>query len=58
MFLGWRVILNDPVGAELRSGLIDLVVKVVCLGCQYLGCVGGVGGDVRVFLRVGAFVLV
>ena len=29
-FVGWRVISNDPVGVESRSGLIGLVVKVVC----------------------------
>ena len=51
------MISNDPVGAESKSGLICLVVKVVCLGCQHLGCVGGVGGDVRDFFRVGVLVL-
>jgi hypothetical protein len=32
-FVGWRDISNDSVGAESRSGMIGLVVKVVCLGC-------------------------
>jgi len=58
LFLGWRVISNDPVDAELRSGFIDLVVKEVCLGSQLLGCVGGVEGVVRGFLRVVVLVLV
>ena len=58
LFLGWRVTSSDPVGAEFRSGFIGLVVKVVCLGFQPLGCVGGVGGDVRDFLRVLVLVLV
>ena len=49
LFLGWRVISNYLVGAESRSGVIGLVVKVMCLGSQPLGCVRGVGGDVRVF---------
>ena len=49
LFLGWRVISNDSVGTESISGFIGLVMKVVCLGCQPLGCVGGVGGDVRGF---------
>jgi hypothetical protein len=58
LFLRWRVISNDPVGAESRSGFIGLVVKVVCLGFQPLGCVGGVGGYVRDFFRVLVLVLV
>ncbi len=49
LFWGLRVISNDPVGTESRSGFIGLVVKVVCLGFQPLGCMGGVGGDVRGF---------
>ena len=51
LFLGWRVISNDLVGTESRSGFISLVVKVVCLGFHPLGCVGGVEGDVRGFFR-------
>ena len=42
-FLGWWVISNDPVGTESRSGFIGIVVKVVCLGFQPLGCGGGSG---------------
>jgi len=42
-FVGWSVISNDPVGAGSRSGLIGLVVKVVCLRCQLLGRGGGMG---------------
>ena len=57
-FVGWCVISNLPVGMASRSGLIGLVVYVVCRGCHPLGCTGGKGGDVRVFLRVGAFVVV
>ena len=52
LFLGWRVISNDPVGTESRSEFIGLVVKVVCLGIQPLGCEGGVGGVVRGFFRI------
>ena len=54
LFLGWRVISNEPVGKESRSGFIGFVVKVACLGIQPLGCLGGggVGGDVRGFFRV------
>ncbi len=40
-----------------RSGLIGFVVNVVCRGCHPSGCFGGMGGVVRVFLRVGAFVV-
>ena len=32
LFLGWRVISNDPVGMESISGFIGVVVKVVSLG--------------------------
>ena len=46
------MILNDPVGAESISGLICLEVNVVCLWCQPLDFVGGVGGVARGFLRV------
>ncbi len=58
LFLGWRVISNDPVGTESRPGFIGLVVKVVCLGFHPLGCKGGVRGAVRVFFRVLVLVLV
>ena len=51
---GWRVISNDPVVTESMSGLFGLVVKVVCLGCQLLGCGGEVGGFVIFFFRMGA----
>ena len=39
LFLGWRMISNDPDGRESRFGFIGLVVKVVCLRFQPLGCV-------------------
>ncbi len=42
-------------GIASRSGLIGFVVNVVCRGCHPSGCFGGVGGVVRVFLRVGSF---
>ena len=42
-------------GIASRSGLIGVVVNVVRRGCHLSGCLGGVGGVVRVFLRVGAF---
>ena len=58
LFLGWRVISYDPFGTESRSGLIGFVMKVMCLGLQPLGCVGGVVGDVRGFLRVLVLVVV
>ena len=58
LFLGWRVISNDPVGTESRSRFIVLVVKVVCLGFQPLGCEGGEGGVVRGFFRIFVLVLV
>ncbi len=58
LFAGWCVISNTPVGMASMSGLIGLVVYVVCRGCHPLGCTGGNGGDVRVFLRVSAFVVV
>ena len=48
------MISKEPVGAEFRSGLIVLVVKVVCLGCRLLVCGDGIGGDVRVFFVMGA----
>ena len=50
LFLGRRMSSNDPVAADSRYGFNGLVVKVECLGCQILGCVGGVGGVVRGFL--------
>ena len=63
LFLGWRVISNEPVGIESRSGFVGFVVKVVCLGIQPVGCLGGgvgggVGGDVRGLFRVRGLVLV
>ena len=48
------MISKDPVGMESRSRLIGYVVKVVCLGCQPLVCVGGIGGVVRILFRIGA----
>ena len=48
------MISNDPVVTESMSGLFGLVVKVVCLGCQLLGCGGEVGGFVIFFFRMGA----
>jgi hypothetical protein len=36
------------------SGLMGVVVNVVCLGCQTRGCCLGAGGAVRTFFRVGA----
>jgi hypothetical protein len=44
----------DPVGMELRSGLIGRVVNVVCLGCHPRDCGVGKGGEVLTFLRIGA----
>ena len=58
LLLGWRVISNDPFGTKSRYGFIGLVVKVLCLGYHPSGCVGGVGGVVRGFLRVLVLVLV
>ena len=53
------MISNEPDGTESRYGFIGLVVKVVCLGFQPLGCVEGVGGVVRgFFFRVLVLVLV
>ncbi len=57
MLFGWCVISYFPVGMASRSGFIGFVVNVVCRGCHPSGCLGGVGGVVRVFLRVGAFVV-
>ncbi len=54
---GWCVISYAPVGIASRSGLIGFVVYVVCSGCHPPGRFGGAGGVVRVFLRVGAFVV-
>ncbi len=56
--VGWCVISNVLVGVASRSGFIGIVVYVVCHGCHPPGCFGGRGGDVRVFLRVGAFEVV
>ncbi len=57
MLFGWCVISYAPVGMASRSGLIGFVVNVVHRGCHPSGCFGGMGGVVRVFLRVGAFVV-
>ncbi len=57
MLFGWCVISYAPVGMASRSGLIGFVVYVVCRGCQPSGGFGGMGGVVRFFFRVGAFVL-
>ena len=57
VLFGWCVISYAPVGMASRSGFIGFVVNVVCRGCHPSGCFGGVGVVVRVFLRVGAFVL-
>ncbi len=45
-------------GMASRSGLICVVVNVVWRGRRPSGCLGGAGGDVRMFLRVGAFVVI
>ena len=55
--VGWCVISNSPVGMASISGLIGFVVNVECRGCHPFDCFGGVGGVVRVFLRVGTFVV-
>ena len=57
VLFGWCVISYAPVGMASRSGLIGFVEYVVCRGCHPPGIIGGVGGVVRVFLRVGAFVV-
>ncbi len=57
MLFGWCVVSYAPVGMASRSGFIGFVVNVVCRGCHPYDCFGGVGGVVRVFLRVGAFVV-
>ncbi len=57
MLFGWCVISYAPVGMASRSGLIGFVMNVVCRGCHPSGYFGGMGGVVRVFLRVGAFVV-
>ena len=44
-------------GIASKSGLIGFVVNVVYSGCHPTGCCGGVGGEVRVFFRLGAFVV-
>ena len=48
------MISKEPMGAEFSSGLVDFVVKVVCLRYQPLVCGDGIGGVVRVFFRMGA----
>ena len=57
VLFGWCVISYDPVGIASRSGFIGVVVFVVCRGCHPPGFFGGLSGVVRVFLRVGAFVV-
>ncbi len=57
MLFGWCVISYAPVGMASWSGLIGFVVNVLNLGCYSPGCFGGMGGVLRVFLRVGAFVV-
>ena len=57
VMFGWCVISYAPVGMASRSGLIGFVVNVECRGCHPSGCFGGVGGVVRIFLRIGAFVM-
>ena len=44
-------------GIASKSGLIGFVVNVVYSGCHPTGCCGGVGGEVRVFFLLGAFVV-
>ncbi len=58
MVVGWVACDFERAGGY-RSGLIGVVVNVVCRGCHPSGCFffGG-GGDVRIFLRVGALVVV
>jgi hypothetical protein len=48
------VISKNSIGAESKTGLIGVVVKVVCMGCHHLVCGGGIWGVVRVFFRMGA----
>ena len=57
VFFWWCVISYAHVGMASRSGLIGFVVNVVRRVCHSPGSFGGVGGVVRVFLRVGAFVV-
>ena len=44
-------------GIASMSGLIGFVVNVVYRGCHPTGCCQGLGGEVLVFLRLGAFVV-
>ncbi len=44
-------------GTASRFGFIGFVANVVNRGCHPSGCFGGMGGVVRFFLRVGAFVV-
>ncbi len=44
-------------GIASKSGLIGFVVNEVYSGCHPTGCCGGVGGEVRVFFLLGAFVV-
>ena len=53
-FVGCWVISYVAVGAASRSGFMDVVENVVCLGCQTRGCCLGAGEAVRAFSCVGA----
>ena len=57
-FVGRRLISNDLVALEYMSGLIGLVVKMMCLGFQPLVYGGGRGVVVRVFFHMGALLFV
>ncbi len=57
VLFGWCVISYSPVGMASRSGLIGFVVNVINRGCHPSGCFGDMGGVVRVFLCVGACVV-
>ncbi len=57
MLFGWCASSYAPVGMASRSGLIGFVVNVVRRGCHPPGSFGGVGGAVRIFLRVGVLVV-
>ena len=53
-FVGCWVISYVAVDIASRSGLMDEVVNVVCLGCQPRGYCLGAGGAVLTFFRMGA----
>ena len=48
--MGWWDISNDPIGMVCRSGMIGLVVYVLCLGRHPEACEGEVGGALLVFV--------